>query len=88
MKKLVIVVGIIGTGIFFLAKGLYSLLWRAILLASLLSPAAMGAYLAYAINVLDWKIETLWVMPPLLLLSLAVGHREFSWTESLVNKRS
>jgi hypothetical protein len=86
VKKLVILLAALGAGVYFAAKALWTLAWRAVLLVSLLSPAAMGAYLAYAINVLGWKIETLWVMPPLLLLSLAVGHREFSWTEPLVRK--
>jgi hypothetical protein len=86
VKKLILVLVALGGGIYFLGKALWSLAWRSVLLASLLSPAAMGVYLAYAINVLHWKIETLWVMPPLLLLSLAVGHREFSWTEPLTKR--
>ena len=86
MKKFILVLAALGAGIYFLGKALWSIAWRSVLLVSLLSPAAMGAYLAYAINVLHWKIETLWVMPPLLLLSLAVGHREFQWTEPLVKR--
>jgi len=86
VKKLIILLAALGAGIYFLGKAMWTLAWRVVILASLLAPAAMGAYLAYAINVLNWKIETLWVMPPLILLSLAVGHREFSWTEPLVKK--
>jgi len=86
MKKLILVLAALAAGIYFLGQALWKLTWRMVILASLLAPAAMGAYLAYAINVLNWKIETLWVMPPLILLSLAVGHREFSWTEPLVKR--
>ena len=87
MKKLLLVLGVVGATLYFTIKGAYSLCWRLFLLLSLISPVVVGVWLAYAINVLSWKIETLWVMPPLIVLSLAVGQREFSWTEPLLHRK-
>lgn len=86
MKKTVLVLAAVGAAIYYGLKALWKSVWRLGLLACLISPAAMGVWLAYALNVLHWKAETLWVMPPLIVLSVFVGQREFSWTEPL-NKR-
>lgn len=87
MKKTLLILAAIGAAIYFGGKALFAFGWRVGLFLCLVSPAAMALWLAYALNVLDWKIQTLWVMPPLVLLSLVVGIREFSWTEPLIKRR-
>lgn len=87
MKRLILLLAGLGFGLYFLLKGLYRFTWRALLVLSLASPMLMGLWLAYALNVLHWKIETLWTMPPLVVLSVVVGIREFSWTEPLIRDR-
>ena len=88
MKKTLLVLGAIVAAIYFGMKALWQVAWRLGLLVCLISPAVMAFYLAYAINVLHWQIATLWTMPPLILVSILVGQREFSWTEPLVKPKT
>lgn len=86
MKKWILLIGAVGAGIYFGIRGLYKFCWRAGVLACLVSPVAMGFWLAYAINVMNWKVQTLFTLPPLIVLSVVVGIREFTWTEPLLTE--